>query len=378
MITDDDALAALQAYREHGTMAAGAAAVGMSQGSFQRRVARAAARGLDGYGMLDDVGAERIPAGFSIRGISAHRHADGTVTGWVKTEKEAEDREALTEALEASFGKYKGLSQMQYPLGPNGMTLSDQITVYPIADFHLGLYAWKPEAGESYDLKIAEDRLLAASEKLMLATPFSEVGVILNLGDFLHSDNNENRTLKSGNPLDVDTRYARVLETGVRLLIDVTDRALQKHDRVEVRCLAGNHDPYGAIALSVALRMFYANNPRVHVDRDPSYFWHYRHGQVLLTATHGDMVKPEAIAGVVASYWPEDWGQTKWRYCYMGHVHHISKGGGEQHGMVWETFQALTAKDVWHRQSGYSSGKSLVAITHDKTRGEIQRLTVNV
>lgn len=378
MITDDDALEALEAYRQHGTLARTAEALGQSLGWVQRRVARAAERGLDGSGLLEEVGAGRIPPGFRIRGISANRASDGSVSGWIKTEREEQDHEALNEALEAAFGKYKGLSQMEYPKGPDGLTRQDQITVYPIADLHLGLYAWKPETGEDYDVDIAEKRLLGATKELMKAVPFSKKGVILNLGDFLHSDNNENRTLKSGNPLDVDTRYARVLETGVRLLISVVDLALQKHDEVEVRCLAGNHDPYGAIALAVALRMFYSNNPRVHVDKDPSYFWHYRHGQVLLTATHGDMVKPADIPGVVASYWPQDWGATKWRFCYMGHVHHTSKGGGEQHGLVWETFQSLTAKDVWHRQSGYSSGQSMVAITHGLDRPEIQRLRVSV
>src|SRR5271163_1990227 len=210
---------------------------------------------------------------------------------------------------------------------------------------------------------------------LITSAPSSHTAVILNLGDFFHSDSNSNITPKSGNKLDVDTRYAKILRVGVNLIIHCTQLALQKHKRVILRCLPGNHDPYASLALATALACFFSSNTRVFVDADPSAFWHFQFGRVLLTAMHGDTVKHTDAPGLVASSWPELWGATSFRYCYIGHVHHRSIGGGERAGLIWETFQTLSPRDVWHYNQGYRSGRSMVSITHHTDHGEVSRNT---
>ena len=102
------------------------------------------------------------------------------------------------------------------------------------------------------------------------------------------------------------------------------------------------------------------------------FFW-WRFGKVFVGATHGDEVKPQQFPGVMASLRPKEWGETVFRYGYFGHVHHTSKGGGERFGVTWETFQALAGKDSWHAGQGYSSGRSLTAITLHRNRGEYKR-----
>lgn len=246
----------------------------------------------------------------------------------------------------------------------------DLLTVYVLADHHLGMYAWKDEAGDDYDVDIGEKVLLNAMAQLTSHTPRSSTAVVLNVGDFFHSDSDENRTRRSGNALDVDTRYARVLKVGVKLLIRTVIMALEKHAYVIVKNLRGNHDPYGALALTAAVDAYFANDPRVTVDDNPAPIWFFRFGKVLLASTHGDMIKAQDMPGVVAAYRAKDWGETEWRYILLGHVHHKSVGGGEHHGAVWETFQTLAPKDAWHRASGYSSGRSMVAITYHRDRGE--------
>jgi hypothetical protein len=98
----------------------------------------------------------------------------------------------------------------------------------------------------------------------------------------------------------------------------------------------------------------------------------------MLAANHGHMVRPEEFPGVMASLWPQEWGRTLHRYAYFGHVHHRSRGGGERAGVVWETFQTLAAKDAWHHGSGYTAGRSMVAITHHAEVGEIIRNTASI
>jgi hypothetical protein len=126
------------------------------------------------------------------------------------------------------------------------------------------------------------------------------------------------------------------------------------------------------------LAAFFHANERVKVDCDQSKFFWWRFGKVFIGATHGDMVKPDRMPGVMAARRPEDWGATIYRYAMFGHVHHRSKFASEQDGVVCETFQVLAAKDAWHSSMGYHSGRSMVAITYHRNRGEVLRHTVSV
>lgn len=317
-----------------------------------------------------------MPEGLSLKGVTAYTDSEGRVLNkYVMARKEAPVLQDVLKAIKEEFDGYKGaaeLSSMHYQ--PSQLD-PDKATVYMLSDHHLGLYSWAEETGEDYDLAIGEKLLMDAMTTLVQEAPLSETAVILNLGDFFHSQGNENRTPKSGNILDVDTRYAKVLRVGVSLMIRCIELALQKHKTVLVRCLPGNHDPYAALALAVALDAFFHDDQRVTIDTDPSAFFWWRFGKVFVGSTHGDMIKHDQMPGVMAARRPKDWGESEYRYVYLGHVHHKSLGGGEHAGVIWETFQVLAPRDAWHQASGYSAGRSMVAITLHKERGEIIRNT---
>jgi hypothetical protein len=343
--------------------------MGIPRPTLQHRLERAAQRGLDGSVP------KPLPPGQRIHGTSTLYDANGDVTlQWVKTVTER-GTEDVIEAIKAAFEEYRGYAELP---GPPTVTDADLVTFYNIADHHLGLYAWAQEAGADYDLATGEALLKSSVRDLISTAPKSDCAVILNLGDFFHADDTRNQTACSGNALDVDTRYAKVLQIGIELMMHCIDLTLQKHQNVLVRCLQGNHDPHTALALGYALKAFYAANERVTIDCDPSRFFKFRFGRVLIGATHGDLLKPIDMPGFMASQWPQDWGETQFRYAYLGHVHHASKGGGEKNGVIWETFQSLAAKDAWHAGMGYTSGRSMSAITHHRERGEVFRHTVSV
>lgn len=390
-----EAVAVLQA--QAGNKSAAADALGIPRGQLYTRLKRASELGLNGFkpvlegfqvkqtsAKIDGVWVKQqrapgepfeLPPNHVVKGISSLvDDQDRVIQQWIKTKIEQGTSDVVA-ALTEAFSAYKGHSVL--PPAPM-FTNAETATFYNVSDHHLGLFSWRAETGVDYDLKIGEQLLRDTMATLVDQSPASDNAVILNLGDFFHSDNSENRTLLSGNSLDVDTRYAKVLRIGVGLMIHNVELALQKHRHVTVRCLPGNHDPHAALALSVALAAFFHNNERVTVDCDPSKFFWWRFGQVMVGATHGDMVKPAEMPGVMASMKSKEWGETKFRYAYFGHVHHKSVGGGEKSGVIWETFQTLAAKDAWHAASGYVSGRSMVSITHHKDRGEILRHTVSV
>jgi hypothetical protein len=398
-----DYVAAIDALKKcDGKIRAAARELGIDRETLKRRVHKAAALGLCGTDPVipgfaiknvstqigpdgkpgkkwikqSPLGEEfKLPDGHIVNGISALTDPDGRIIQqWVKTKFE-QAVDDVKKALIDSFKTYKGHATL--PRAPRYAD-RDLATIYPISDHHLGLYAWAAEAGENYDLAIGTKLLMDSMGALVANAPNAKTGIVLSLGDFFHSDDDTNRTKRSGNMLDVDGRHAKILRVGVDLLIHCIQLALQRHQEVIVRCLPGNHDEYASLALATALSAFFHNNKRVRVDADPSYFFKLKFGDVLIASTHGDMIKHIDMPAFMAAQWPQEWGKTKYRYCYLGHVHHKSLGGGEKAGVIWETFQTLPPKDVWHAKSGYMSGRSMVAITHHRTKGELLRHTVSV
>jgi hypothetical protein len=313
-------------------------------------------------------------SGFKVKGTSTLYDAEGNVKAeWVKTREDAPSLEEIGEQIRAALDGYE--PPATFPAKPE-TTDANLCTLYPLADWHVGLLSWKKETGHNYDLKIGTTVIKTAMTRLIDGAPNSKQAVLLGLGDLLHADNYKNETSQSKNDLDVDGRYPRVLKASTDLIIYSTDLALQKHEEVLLRILPGNHDEQSAIAVGLALSLYYQNSPRVTVDDDAGRFWWWLWGKVLLGATHGDKAKMKDLPLIMAARNPEAWGKAKFRHIHTGHIHTdtmIDKGG-----VTVESHQTPVAPDSWHVAMGYGAGRSVKAITYSKDQGEIIRQRVNI
>jgi len=369
-LSDDHLSEIIQVYQQNNcNIAATARHFERSRSTIHHALCRAAERGLDGSTP------KPLPPGQKIKGISTLYNVDGTVTAqWVKTVTEADIESTLDEIREA-LAEFKGASPL--PAAPDMAAIEpDIVTVYPVADWHIGLLSWHEETGHNFDVRIARRTIETAMTRLVSVSPNSTQAVLLGLGDLLHSDGYDPLTARSKNVLDVDGRYPRVLKAATQLLLFTIDLMLQKHQSVLVRILPGNHDDQSAIAVALALGMYYANNDRVEVDEDPGRFWWWLWGNTLLGGTHGDKAKMKDLPLVMAARNPDAWARSKFRHVYTGHVH--TEKGIELSGVTVESFQTPAAPDAWSVAGGYDSGRSVVAITHHKKHGEIMRQKVNI
>ena len=371
-LDDDTLLDAVALRAAHGSVAGAARASGINRLTLTSRLRVAAQRGLDG------TAPEPMPPGQIIKSRSTLYSIDPEtgatkIMEWIKT-REDPNFAHVHDAIIETCDTYKGHSVLP---PPPIYTDADLLAFYPLADYHLGLYAWGEEAGQDWDVNKACECLRRVMAELVSTTAPAETAIVLNLGDFFHTDNSENRTMRSGNVLDVDTRYARVLSFGVQLMVEVIELALQRHQRVVLRNLRGNHDDHSSVALTAAMGAFFSNNDRVTVDASPAAHWSYRHGKTLLGATHGDTLKkPSDMAMLLAAGCPEDWGQTRYRYFHYGHVHQA--GAKEVGGVLVESHRTLAAKDAWAAGQGYLSGRAMSSIVYHSTHGEQSRRTVNI
>jgi hypothetical protein len=201
----------------------------------------------------------------------------------------------------------------------------------------------------------------------------AEQALIACVGDFFHADNSENKTMRSGNVLDVDTRFAAVLRVGIGIMKAAIEMALRNHKTVKVISAIGNHDDHSAVFLQLALEAFYSNNPRVFIETKPGKFHYHLHGTQLLGVTHGDTAKLPQLGAIMTRDCIDIISQTEFRTWHTGHLHK------DQHtdytDCTVEIHRTLTPGDAWSIAAGYRSWRSMKRIDYGLTGGEFCRET---
>jgi predicted phosphodiesterase len=316
-----------------------------------------------------------IPAGLKLKGVTALVDSDGRVMHkHVMAREDTSQAPDLVAAIHQEFSQYKGFAKLT---PPPGETCTDLCNYYPIVDPHIGMLSYGRETGQSNDLKIGTERVEGTLQRLIGWSPPAETAVIINTGDFFHADNQRNITEASGHQLDVDGRNQKVKWVGVNMLRTTIDFALQRHKRVVVKNLKGNHDGDSAMWLNIALGMFYSNEPRVEIDPADGNNDHFFHlfGVNYVGATHGHTMKPDRMYVMMAEDNPEYWNASLYRWCIFGHIHQETK---KQIGsLICESFSQPVPRDSFAHSHGYRSGNAMQSITLHRTGGELSRLRQN-
>lgn len=313
------------------------------------------------------------PDGFNLRGRSTLYNSKGEVVAeWVKTSRDQERQdEMLRAAIKAMADPLPKVRPTKGPAVEN----SELLACYNVSDHHFGMLSWHEETGEDWDLEIAENLLIAAFDHLVKAAPSCEQALIIIFGDLFHTDSYRAETPENKNPLDADGRYPKMVRVAVRSTRYLVEAAKKRHNNVRIILSRGNHDPTSIIFLMEALSNIYENDPRVEIDTSPAKFHYYRWGQCLIGIHHGDTVKAKDLPLVMAHDRAKDWGESEYRFWWTGHVHHDATK--EYPGAKVESFRVLAAKDAWHTEKGYRSGRDMKAIVLHREFGEVARHTFN-
>jgi hypothetical protein len=310
---------------------------------------------------------EVVPPGHLVTKTTTRIDADGRV-GMQYVTANAE-RVAKWEATKAAIVEH--VATYARPAEPVLRTaislITDQIAQYNLGDPHVGLLAWAPEVGESFDLKIAERELCECFRLLVERAPPTERAIVTNLGDFWHAQNSAQTTPRGGNKLDVDGRKGKVGKVGLAICRTVIDAALEKHEFVDFRCVPGNHDPDEAFWLPEVMRAEYRHEPRVTVHDAFNPYQFERFGNCLFGWCHGDGAKVEALGEIMSVDARQDWGLTEHHYWNVGHVHHNTVK--ELRGCTVETHNTLAGRDAWHHHAGYRSKRMLKVQVYHKQWG---------
>ncbi len=364
--TDDEIIAAVEKY---GSNRQAALALGMNSRTVDRRMQRLALRGhAPKYDMT-----KRVPEGFQVLGTSTLYDADGKLKQqWVKS---IQDKEVIQRLIDEVLA---GLSQ-DIPRVPKSLlTLAprdeDLCNLYVVTDYHMGMLAWGEETGADWDLDIAEQMLVAWFQQALLESPNAKVGILGQLGDFLHWDGWDAVTPTSKHLLDADGRFPKLVRVVLRVLRQVIAMMLTKHEQVHIIMAEGNHDLASSVWLRECLAVMYELEPRVTVDISPDPYYAYEWGKNLLLFHHGHKRKPSNIDSVFVSKFREAFGRTEHAFAHMGHMHHIDQK--ETNLMVVEQHRTLASPDAHASRGGWMSKSDAQVITYHREHGERSRIRI--
>lgn len=363
-LTDAVMQEAIAAVHDHGSISAAARSLGIDRKTLSYRYNKGKEAGLH----LSAGGREAMQRaslnGAEIGGGYKRVYDEGgrilETVRWSAPKAELE----LATVLERAADAFADLPKAPVIPEPS-LTNADLLTLYPLFDVHMGMHAWGMETGrDDYDLRLATADLHMAVGNVMALSPDSEEAIILIGGDFFHGDDSTNQTPRSRNPLDVDGRHFKVLETGIEVIAATLERATEKHRRVTVRVLRGNHDEHSHMVLTLALAQRYREHDRIVVDKDPRDIFMHQWGRCLIAAHHGDKQKPERLAMVLAEICPF-WSASPHRIVFTGHRHHHQSN--EFPGIEWEQFRAFCPPDAYGAQ--FAPRRAMHAITFNKASG---------
>ena len=250
-----------------------------------------------------------------------------------------------------------------------------------IFDPHFGKLAWAPETGESYDLKIAEDRYYAAVHELLKrAEGYNIKKILYPIGnDMLHYDNLQVETT-AGTKQDSDVRYQKMYRKCVEVVIK-TAEICAKIAPVELIHVAGNHDLQTGFYLTETIAAYFRNNKNIHVNADMKQRKYFRWGKCGIGFTHGNNEKHSDLPQIMMREMQKEWkGEVDFMEWHLGHFHKKKQVSylafDENHGISIRVLRSLSAPDAWHYAKGYVMGlKGAEAFIWDADHGNIANIS---
>lgn len=372
-IATEKQLQIIDAYNKYGSFQKAADSLGLHKSTIQSALNGVRKRaGKLGYSPEHGL-THPVPEPFMVKGYSTLYDADGNLKAqWVKTSVDNDKyQQMMLEAVEALKDEIPRVSMVSPPpLGNENL-----LNCYVITDYHLGMLSWSEETGDDWDIAIAEKMLVKWFAQAIHQSPDAKTAIFAQLSDFLHFDGMDAVTPASKHLLDVDTRFAKLVRSAIRILRTVIDMLLQKHEIVHIKMLDANHDPVSQIWLREWFSVFYENEPRVSVDKSPNPYNAYEFGKTALFFHHGHKKNVSNVSQVFAAQFREMFGRTKYAYAHLGHLHSIDVK--ENNLMIVEQHRTLAAPDAYAARGGWLSGRDAKVITYSKEFGEVSRLTIN-
>lgn len=321
-------------------------------------------------------------------GIKAGIHPESIKSGWIKSDeaslyfrnpnyKTAEQIgiESLAKQIVEDVKTYAP----KYPNITRKKTKDGHLLVVDIADLHINKFAETEFTGDDYNSEIAVNRAIEGTKGIIQKSiGFNIDKIVFVIGnDVLNTDTLTNTTTK-GTHQNTDTHWFKAFNIAKDCYIKCIELCLQVADVDVIHC-PSNHDFMSGSFLAETLNAWFRNSKNVTFETSPTYRKYYKYFNNMLEFEHGHAGKVANIPLVMAQEQPIMWGETKFRYGYLHHVHHSDKtsfkSGKDYIGVNITYLRSPSSADIWHSDSQYLNMVAVEGFIHSKEMGRVSQIT---
>lgn len=262
----------------------------------------------------------------------------------------------------------------KYPVIKYPKIKDGHLLVIDPADIHIGKLAKAFETGDEYNHKIAIERVKSGVTGILQKSSAYNIEKILFIigNDILHVDNAKSTTT-SGTFQDSELMWYDAFSVAKQLLVECIEM-LSTVAPVHIQYDPSNHDYLTGFMLAQTIEAWFRNSKSVTFNVAPSHRKYFKYGKNLIGTSHGDGAKEQDLPQLMAHESKENWGETKYRYFYIHHIHH--KKSKDYMSVCVESLRSPSGTDSWHHRNGYQhSPKAVEGFIHHPEFGQVARIT---
>lgn len=247
----------------------------------------------------------------------------------------ADDEKAQTELIETLKREVEPVKVKQINFGKNNVIVA-------LSDMHFG-----------------ETKLRDLQEKLIEITQTLQKGynkvVIMNAGDFFHSDDMFSSRTISGTVLETVDMVAAVNDA--KAFMDTVFRsALENANEVEYQYVAGNHSSFEYFFNEYLIVKYPEAKIVQHNDLSTAFML----DNVLIALAHGHKIKKNNLSQVISYEYRELWGKASEVHCFTGHYHQLESQ--TLNGVIVHQLGTPKKADTYERQNGWIASRKLIQL----------------
>lgn len=271
-----------------------------------------------------------------------------SITAWFVPREEKPFEDVLDRLIAKFKEEYKPKPiKKNYPKG-------EYLFIPAILDAHIG----RRDKTSTYTVERAASEFVLTGEALIsraLALGMPIDRILFPVGnDLLNADNLIGQTTK-GTWQEMSAAQTDAVDAAVFCCRSMIDR-LMDIAPVDVVLVPDNHGRYSTYLIGKVLEAAYETSKYVTIDNRPKPRIYYPYGRTLIGMEHGDQVKEDKLALLMASEAKEMWGSTEYKVFLRGHFHkskELYQSTSDDTSVSIITFPAFCPPDRWEEYMGF-------------------------
>lgn len=246
-----------------------------------------------------------------------------------------DDEKTQTDFLETLRTEVQPIAVEQLNSGKNNVIIA-------LSDMHFG----------ETTMEDLEEKLAEITQKLRKG--YNKV-VIMNAGDFFHSDDMFSSRTIAGTVLETVDMVRAVNEA--KIFMDVVFKsALENASEVEYQYVAGNHSSFEYFFNEYLIVKY----PKAHIAQHNELSTAFMLDNVLIALAHGHKIKKNNLSQVISFEHRELWGKASEVHCFTGHYHQLESQS--LNGVIVHQLGTPKRADTYERQNGWVASRKLIQL----------------